>query len=82
MNTNFKVIGLNRLGIKLKSTAPEPDALTTRPSELLYKYQNCAADVSLSLEKFFALGAKPWRCAPPTRDTLRVQNECISGKDD
>ena len=35
MNTNFKVIGLIRLGIKPKSTAPEADALTTRPSELL-----------------------------------------------
>ena len=32
-NTNFNVIGLIRLGIKLKSTAPEADALTTRPSE-------------------------------------------------
>ena len=35
MNTNFKVIGLTRLGIKPKSTAPEADALTTSPSELL-----------------------------------------------
>ena len=35
MNTNFKVIGSTRLGIKPKSTAPEADALTTRPSELL-----------------------------------------------
>ena len=34
MNTNFKVIGLTRLGIKLKSTAPEADARTNRPSEL------------------------------------------------
>ena len=34
MNTNFKVIGLTRLGIKPKSTAPEADALTTRLSEL------------------------------------------------
>ena len=33
MNANFKVIGLIRLGIKSKSTAPEADALTTRPSE-------------------------------------------------
>ena len=32
MNTNFKVIGLTRLGIKPESTAPEPDTLTTRPS--------------------------------------------------
>ena len=35
MNTNFKVIGLTRLGIKPKSTAPETDALTTRLSEQL-----------------------------------------------
>ena len=35
MNTNFKIIGLTRLGIKPESTAPEADALTTRPSELL-----------------------------------------------
>ena len=35
MNTNFKVIGLTGLGIKPKSTAPEADALTTLPSELL-----------------------------------------------
>ena len=31
----FNVIGLTRLGIKPKSTAPEADALRTRPSELL-----------------------------------------------
>ena len=35
VNTNFKVIGLTRLGIKTQSTALEADALTTRPSELL-----------------------------------------------
>ena len=34
MNSNFKVIGLTRLGIKSKSTAREADARTTRPSEL------------------------------------------------
>ena len=34
MNTNFIVIGLTRPGIKPKSTAPEADVLTTRPSEL------------------------------------------------
>ena len=39
MNTNFKVIGLTRLGIKPKSTAQETDALTTRPSELLIDEQ-------------------------------------------
>ena len=30
MNTNFKVIGLIRLGITPESTVPEADALTTR----------------------------------------------------
>ena len=35
MNTNLKVIGLTRLVIKPKSTAPESDAITTGPSELL-----------------------------------------------
>ena len=40
MNTNFKVIGLTRLGIKPKSTDPEADALTTPPSEL-YVLNSC-----------------------------------------
>ena len=35
MNTNFRVIGLTRLEKKTESIAPEADALTTRPSELL-----------------------------------------------
>ena len=34
MNTNFKVIGLTRLGIKPKFTTLEVDALTTQPSDL------------------------------------------------
>ena len=33
MNTNLKVIGLTRLGINSEFTAPQADALTTRPSE-------------------------------------------------
>ena len=33
VNTNFKVIGLTRLRMKPESTAPETDALTTRPSD-------------------------------------------------
>ena len=37
MNTNFKVIGLTRLGIKPESTASETAAHTTRPSELGHK---------------------------------------------
>ena len=35
MNSNFKIIGLTQLGIKLNSTAPEADAPTSRPFELL-----------------------------------------------
>ena len=38
MNTNFKVIGLTRVGIEFQSTALEGDALTTQLSELLKKY--------------------------------------------
>ena len=38
VNTNFKVTGLTRLGIKPKSTAPEADALSTRPFELYYEW--------------------------------------------
>ena len=34
MNTDFKVIGLTRLGIKSESTAPKADSLTTQPSDL------------------------------------------------
>ena len=55
VNTNFKVIGLTRLGIKLKSTAPEADALTTRPFELfkinlaaVAKKENAALLASIS----------------------------------
>ena len=38
MNTNFKVIGLTRLGIKPKSTAREADTLITHQSELFNYY--------------------------------------------
>ena len=34
VNSNFKVIGLTRLGIKPESTAQEADAFTTWTSEL------------------------------------------------
>ena len=37
MNTNFRVVGLTRLGIKLESTVSEAGALTTRTSELLFQ---------------------------------------------
>ena len=40
MNTNFKVIDLNRLGIKPESAAPEADAFTPRPSELYFKQRS------------------------------------------
>ena len=41
MNTNFKVIGLTQFGIKIKSTAPEANALTTPPSKAVKKLLNC-----------------------------------------
>ena len=44
MNINFKVISLSRLGIKPDSTAPEADALTTRPHEL-WKFGSDFTDV-------------------------------------
>ena len=37
MDTNFKVIGLTRLGFKPESAAPKADALTNRSSELSYQ---------------------------------------------
>ena len=48
MNTNFKIIGLTRLGIKPKSTAPEADPLTTPPSE--QKCQNISSKVKIPYE--------------------------------
>ena len=50
VNTNYKVIGLTRLGIKTQSTALEADALTTRPSELLIR--TCYN---------FTINVVPWR---------------------
>ena len=50
MNINFKVIGLSRLGIKPKSTAPGADALTTRPSELLMPAMPTSLHLSSLLE--------------------------------
>ena len=51
MNTNFKVIGLTRLGIKPKSTAPEADVYTTRPSELLNFNRVCSKSVKNALKR-------------------------------
>ena len=50
MNTNFKVIGLTRLGIKLKFAAPEANALVTRPSELLMPAMPTSLHLSSLLE--------------------------------
>ena len=47
MNTNIKVIDLTPLEIKPESTAPEADALTTRPSDLFAFIE----DKLLSLDK-------------------------------
>ena len=53
MNANFKVIGLSRLGIKPESTAPDANALTTWPSELLSGAH--AFTVIVSLKHYFGL---------------------------
>ena len=51
MNTNFKVIGLTRLGINPKSTAAaEVDALTTWPFELLMPAMPTSLHLSNLLE--------------------------------
>ena len=50
MNTNFEVIGLTRLGIKLEST-PETDALTTRPPELRQIFHDGANTNKLATEQ-------------------------------
>ena len=46
MKTNFTVVGLTRLGMKLEFTASEADALTTVPSELFKFHNNHGAMVS------------------------------------
>ena len=55
MNTNFKVIGLTRLGMKLESTAPETDALTTRPSELLKEYMHLRLGTCVDVKSYLIL---------------------------
>ena len=58
MNTNFKVIGLTRLGIKSKSTAPEADTLTTRQFELGHAkvvIQRFIVRVEIALTSFICL---------------------------
>ena len=50
MNTSFKVIGLTRIRIKPKSTAPKADARTTRPSELLMPAMSTGLHLSSLLE--------------------------------
>ena len=63
-NINFKVIGLTRLGIKPKSTAPETDAFTALPSELLYKGYYYAAD---------ELAVKSQNCMQPEEEFISEQ---------
>ena len=50
MNANFKVIGLTRLVIKLKSTATEADDLSTRAFELLMPAMPTSLHLSSLLE--------------------------------
>ena len=49
VSSNFRVIGLTRLGIKPGSRAPEAYALTTRPSKLL----------EIDLLAIYNLGSRP-----------------------
>ena len=56
LNTSFSVIGLTRLGIKPESTAPEADAHTTWPSELV-RHQT----ISFGLRKVSRWQANPTR---------------------
>ena len=83
MNTNVKVIGLTRLGIKPKSTvAPEADALTTRPSELLeinliYYWWSCrnqknAAATKLTLQAHIKTGFSDGHNFIPSRKIKEV----------
>ena len=75
MNANFKVIGLTGLRIKLKSTATEADALTTRPSELFRfsieqllktKWSWLRPRINLLPEAYLGGGIGPW---PPSFDS-------------
>ena len=59
-NASFKVIGLTRLGMKPKSTAPEADALTTRQSELLIQLFSYLYDFS----SFKSCFTGPWYNQP------------------
>ena len=52
MNTNFQVIGLTQLGIKPQFTAPEADALTTRPTELLIQLDIAELDITALCVRF------------------------------
>ena len=51
MNTNFKIIGLTRLGIKPESTAQEQTLCTTRQSELLNINSN---KINSNIKKLYA----------------------------
>ena len=62
MNTNFKVIGLTRLGIKTGSTAPGSDTLATRPSEQLIQKQGLF--VNYEKENSKRHGVKPKKKQP------------------
>ena len=80
MNTNFKVIGLTRLGIKPKSIASEANALTTLSSELELFYESLTgqfersvASGSPSLQRFFgAVALALSRTDRPQCDTASI----------
>ena len=66
MNSNFKVIGLSRLGITPESTAPEADALSTLPSELVFVVQH---EVLLTYNACSMCVSGRWNC---------TTNECAA----
>ena len=83
MNTNFKVIGLTRLGMKLESTAPETDALTTRPSELLKEYMHLRLGTCVDVKSYLTLVwfETGWCWRPPVftyRKYVRLVSKAVN----
>ena len=69
MNTNSKVIGLTRLGIKPKSAAPDADALTTQPYELFEVYSG---------QGFYSCAGRIGHVSPTARHRSDVSSHLCS----
>ena len=73
MNTNFKVLGLTRLGIKPESTAPEADTLISRPFELCKPLiSDLLMHMILTITKCKSLLGSSTNSLHPATLTLRV----------